>query len=519
MTGSAVSLNWLAVSRMRRELGLGRQYYDLKTSQLSGGELSRLGLASVLLADAELLLLDEPTNHLDWEARLWLERFLKNYKGAALIVSHDRFLLDRLVTKIMEISDCRVNLYPGNYSNYKREKTKRDLELGRQHQQRREFIERTRSFIARNKDREGTRKVARGRKKYLERILHHNPDFLDRPKQDKKLRFKFAEVERTTKRQEAVILCKNLSKRFDEIVLFKDIGFELAVGGRLGIIGPNGTGKTTLLKLLLGKIEATSGKIERKKNLTIGYLDQAAVEINPANTVLEEASEAAPQLTNEQLRGMLGAFLFSGDDVFKKTGNLSGGERNRLALCRLVLAGPDVLVLDEPTNHLDIPAIEALEDALVDYDGTVIVVSHDRFFLDKIADKLIVLGTDELGKKALGRFEIVNGTFSRYSELLEERTAAQNQKRRSGGAAKPKRPKRKRVKKTTPSHLRRFNAWSLEKIEEEIIKTEEQLAVLEEQFGQEKIYKDPNLFSALEKDFGSQKDYLALLYEVYELRS
>jgi ATP-binding cassette subfamily F protein 3 len=500
-------------------LGLDETYHDLKVSQLSGGQLSRLGFAKVLLADADLLLLDEPTNHLDWETTLWLERFLKNYNGAALIVSHDRFLLDKLVTKIAEINNRKINIYPGNYSNYKSQKAKRELELSRQYQQRAEFLDKTRDFIARNKNDVGMRKVARGRQKYLDRILHHNPDFLEKPEQNKELKFAFGKVEQKTIRTETAIVCDNLTKQFDSVTLFKNLSFELFVGGRLGIIGPNGTGKTTLLKLLLGQIEPSDGQIKIRKKLSPGYLDQAGAELDSDNTVLEEASLAVSDMEPEKLRGRLGAFLFSGDEVFKKVGDLSGGQRNRLALCKLVLSEPELLVLDEPTNHLDIGAREMLEQALRDYTGTIIVVSHDRFFLDKIADQLLVIGADRLGKKMMGEFEFVNGSYGQYSQMLQERNAAQSQKAKAGKAATRKRPKSTKLKKTTPSHLKQFNAWSIEKIEHEIIETELQIELIQEQFGDEKIYKDPGLLTQLQKDFDDKRELLALLYQAYEWRS
>ena len=498
-------------------LGLDEKYYQMKSSQLSGGELSRLGLAKVLLSDANLLLLDEPTNHLDWEATVWLERFLKNYKGTAVIVSHDRFLLDRLVCKIIEISDKKATVFSGNYSTYKCEKEKQNLELQRRYEERVEFIEKTRDFIARNKDQEGMRKVARGRKNRLNRTLHQDADFLKKPGQEKELSFKFAEVENKAKRIDMILGCEKLTKRFDSVGLFEDLSFELYRGERLGIIGPNGVGKTTLLKLALGQIEPSSGKIEFKKNLSTGYLDQVGTELNPDNSVLEEASLAAGgDLSNENLRSRLGAFLFSGDDVFKEAGDLSGGEKSRLALCKLVLSEPEVLVLDEPTNHLDIPSTEALENALQNYTGTIITVSHDRFFLDKVVNKLLVLGADEFGKKAVGRFELIEGPFSRYTELLEERIGGRNEKEKGSKAAKPKRPKRQKQKKTTPPELRQFNGWSIEKIEDAILKTEGQLESLHERFGNEDIYKTPRLFTELQKEFEEKQQYLDLLYQAYE---
>jgi ATP-binding cassette subfamily F protein 3 len=497
-------------------LGLEEKHYSLKTSQLSGGQLSRLGLAKVLLADANLLLLDEPTNHLDWDATLWLEKFLRNYGGAALIVSHDRFLLDRLVCKIVEIRDRRADVFPGNYSSYRQEKEKRDIELGRQYEQRLDFIEKTRDFVVRNINRKGTKKVARGRQTRLNNLLKANPDFLEKPKHARKLSFKFAEVENRGKRVDTVMACKNLTKSFDGLTLFENMSFELFTGQRTGIIGPNGMGKTTLLKLALGQIEPTSGTIELKKTLSVGYLDQAGAELNSENTVLEEAAKVSPEMLPEQMRRRLGAFLFVKDDVFKKVADLSGGERNRLALCKLVLSEPEVLILDEPTNHLDIPSIEALENALRDYTGTIIVISHDRFFLDRTVHRLIVLGADELGKTAPGRFEFINGSFSRYAELLEQRALEQETVRQ---AAKPKTQKRDKPRKTTPPELKQFNAWSAEKIEQAIEETEAKIKGLHESFGDEKVYKDYKLLAKVQGQVKEKEQYLELLYRAYELKT
>ena len=496
-------------------LGLKEQHYSLKTTQLSGGQLSRLGLAKVLLAEANLLLLDEPTNHLDWNATLWLEKFLRNYGGAAIIVSHDRFMLDRLVCKIVEISGRKADVFTGNYSTYRQEKQKRDLELSRQYEQRVEFVEKTRDFIVRNINRKGVKGVSQGRQTRLNKLLKANPDFLEKPKHTRELSFKFAEVESRSKRVDAAVICKNLTKSFGDLTLFENLSFEISTGRRTGIIGPNGMGKTTLLKLALGQIEPTSGKIAIKPSLSVGYLDQAGAELNSENTVLQEATSVIPGTLPEQMRRRLGAFLFVKDDVFKKVSDLSGGERNRLALCKLVLSEPEVLILDEPTNHLDIPSIEALENALGDYTGTIIIISHDRFFLDRTVQRLIVLGADELGKMAPGRFEFIDGSFSRYTELLEERSEQVTEQQ----AAKPKKAKQDKPRKTTPPELKQFNGWQVEKIEQAIEETEAKIKVLHESFADEKVYKDYKLLAQVQGQVKEKEQYLELLYRVYELRT
>ncbi len=495
-------------------LGLGEKFYDVKTCELSGGQKSRLGLAKVLLTDADLLLLDEPTNHLDWDATLWLENFLKDSDASAVIVSHDRFLLDNVVTKIIEIHSRKATVFPGNYSNYRQEKEKRDLELQRQYQQRVEFVERTRDFIARNKDQEGMRKVARGRKTQLNKLLKSDPDFLEKPTYEKDLSFEFAPAEQKSKRSLVVLGCSNLTKKYEGLTLFEGLELEVLTGHRLGIIGPNGCGKTTLLKLALGQVEPSAGEITLKKNLSVRYLDQEGAYLNDDNTVLEEASTAVPDLLPGQLRNKLGAFLFSGDDVFKKVGQLSGGERNRLALCKLVLSAPEVLILDEPTNHLDIPSIEALEKAIQNYGGTAIIVSHDRYFLDKTVDKLLVLGVDELGHKKCGGYELVIGSISQYTQLLEQRRLSETATAKKTGKAKSKRQGKQR--KTTPKELIQFAMWSYEKLEKAVEETEGQITELTERFGDSGIYKDPQDLAGLQQQLDEKKHYLELLYRAYE---
>jgi ATP-binding cassette subfamily F protein 3 len=498
-------------------LGFEDKYYDLKTTSLSGGQLSRLGLALVLIKETDLLLLDEPTNHLDLQATVWLEKFLASYEGAAVIISHDRFLLDNVVSKIITVDNKRARVCGGNYSTYAAERQKLELQQQREYESKVEFVARTRDFIARNKDQEGMRKVARGRKKRLEKLLHDNPDFLERPQHLQTVKFGFAEPARQS---DLIIRAENLCKQFGSLVLFKNLTFDVLGSQRLGITGPNGTGKTTLIKMALGQTEPTTGSIKMGKSLNIGYLDQQGAQLNTANTVLEEAQTVALKLSSEQLRNKLAAFLFRGEDVFKKIGELSGGQQNRLILCKLVLSEPDVLLMDEPTNHLDIPSKEMLEAALQEYTGTLIVVSHDRFFLNKTVDKLLVLGLDELGKKKLGVFEFVSGGYSEYAALVEKRTQQyQQQAELAPKAPKPKRAKREDMpKKTTPKELVRFAMWSVDKIENAIMELEENISAMHQRFGDEKIYKDPVKLKELQADFDKKRSELDTLYRAYEHR-
>ncbi|MGD8786058.1 MAG: ABC-F family ATP-binding cassette domain-containing protein [Phycisphaerales bacterium] len=502
-------------------LGFEPELHNAKTSALSGGQLSRLGLAQVLMLDTDMLLLDEPTNHLDLQATEWLEKFLAGYRGTAVIISHDRSLLDKVACKIIEVKDHNARVWSGNYSNYVQTKETVQLQQQREHVKRTEMVKRTLDFIARNKDQEGMRKTARGRKTILKRLLKENPDFLDKPSEQKTIGFSFGKVERTS---DLVLRCEGLSKSFDDILLFEGLTFDVLGGQRIGITGPNGTGKSTLLKLALGQLEPSTGNIRMGKSLRVGYLDQYGDVLDSSKSVLDEASSANPALSSEKVRNRLGAFLFSGDDVFKLCSDLSGGQRNRLMLCKLVLAESDVLVMDEPTNHLDIASREMLEAALDGYTGTIIVVSHDRYFLDRIADKLIVVGMDNLGCRCLGKTEFigVKPVYSYYASLIRERLEARQQKMKSRVAGSRKRRPASAANKPrtrTPEELKRFNKYSVEQIEEMIIELERELDDMKERFGDPEIYKNPGRFAQLQKSFDEKTKELDLLYKAYERRA
>jgi len=503
------------VKEITAGLGISEEHYGLKPSQLSGGQLSRLGLAKVLLSNANLLLLDEPTNHLDWNATIWLEKFLRAFPHAVLVVSHDRFLLDRVVKKIIDIDQHQSKTYTGNYSSYREQKELQKLEFDRQQKQRSEFVEKTRDFVARNRNFKGMQKVARGREKQLDRLLKENPDYLTKQRHHRNLTFDFAEVQDKGQRIDIIIHCCNVTKRFGDITLFENLRLELYTGQKLAIIGPNGSGKTTLLKIVLDKEPPTTGEVKIKRNMTIGYLDQSGLELNNENDVVEEARSVVPDMGIEKVRSALGQFLFSKNDVFKKVADLSGGERNRLALCKIVLAKPEILVLDEPTNHLDIPSIEALENALENYAGTVIVVSHDRFFVDRVADKMLIIGADKTGKRAIGQHEFIDGSFSKYQEILENREA-QGQDKKPSTNAKPKRANKDSAKGPAPVELKKFNTWPIEKIESEIEETEVKIETEKGKFALEEIYTNHKKLLSLQAEVDKLNEHLDLLYRAYE---
>lgn len=500
-------------------VGLGEDVYHAQISTLSGGQLSRLGLARALSTEVDLLLLDEPTNHLDLRAVAWIESFLKTYKGAVILISHDRYLLNTVVSKIAEIDNGTCRIWKGNYKEYLANKEIEHTQKQREYEKNSAHVEKTRDFIERNRNLKGMQGTARGRAKQLERLLSENTGLLEKPSQNKNLNFRFAKVK---SQSDLVLRCEHLEKSFGGLCLFKNLEFDLLKGERLGITGPNGTGKSTFLKLALSKIKPTSGTIRMGESLRIGYLDQQGNELDPNRTILAEAASVNLSFSTEHLRSVLGSFLFSGEDVFKNTSDLSGGEQNRLMLCKLVLQEPDVLVLDEPTNHLDIASKEALERALNAYQGAVVAVSHDRYFLDNVAQRLLVLGVNHLGKLDIGNYEFLeggSGMFSKYACLIAERRQqhqADLQKRKTAGK-KPKRSSSANKKrKTTPQELIKFNRVTTEEIEEMIMQFEEDIMALQERFGDENIYKDPQKYADLNKEIAAAKEELDLLYRAYE---
>ncbi|HSV99525.1 MAG TPA: ABC-F family ATP-binding cassette domain-containing protein [Sedimentisphaerales bacterium] len=506
-------------------LGFEPELHHVKTSALSGGQLSRLGLAQVLMLQTDLLLLDEPTNHLDLQATEWLERFLANYRGAAVVISHDRYLLDRVACKIIEIGKGQAKVWPGNYTNFVETKETVRLQEEREYVRRVEMVERTRDFIARNKDQEGMRGTAKGRKTRLNRLLKQNPDFLDKPDSQRTIAFSFG---KTGKASEIIIRCENLTKSYGELTLFEDLTFDVLNDERLGITGPNGTGKTTLIELALGRTEPTTGKIRMGETLRVGYLDQHGEVLDPNRSVMDEAWSANPELVPEEVRRRLGAFLLSGDDVHKLCGELSGGQRSRLMLCKLVLSAPDVLIMDEPTNHLDIASREMLEEAMDEYTGTIITVSHDRYFLDRVADKLLVVGTDEFGQRRLGRTEFIVGepAYSVYADTIRRRTEEKERKeaetaevkKRQSQIANLKSPMAASTNKA-PDELKRFNKYTVDQIETMIMETEQEIDAMKQQFGNAEVYKNPDRLADLQQSYAARQSELDLLYRAYERRA
>ncbi len=369
-------------------MGFGEFSPDTEVSSLSGGQRTRLALARLLLVQPELLLLDEPTNHLDIETLTWLEQYLRSYAGAMVIVSHDRYFLDATVTAVVEIERHAATRYTGNYSRFMDLKAAAFAQQLKLFEQQRKEISRMEDFVQRNIVRASTTRRAQSRRNALERI-----ERLEKPGTLRQASFSFTTERRSGKEVLRVINCSAAPKE-EMAPLFRNVSFEVKRGERLALLGPNGVGKTTLLRALIDKLPLRSGVIEWGAGISLGYYDQEQRELNPANTVLEEVWSAFAQLPEAEIRTVLGNFLFSGDDVRKKVSSLSGGEKARVALSKLMLRKANVLLLDEPTNHLDLMSREVLEAALDEYDGTLIFVSHDRYFLNRIADRIVELAPD-----------------------------------------------------------------------------------------------------------------------------
>ncbi len=368
--------------------GLQFQDFDYNTmiSSLSGGQRTRLALGKLLLSQPDLLILDEPTNHLDIETLTWLEQYLVSYKGAVLIVSHDRYFMDKVVSIIYEISRHNIKKYHGNYSDYLERKAADYEREMKQFEKQQEEIARLNDFIQKNIVRATTTKRAQSRRKQLERM-----QVLDRPLGDEKSASFTFKMEKQT--GHIVANVSQTSIGFADKTIAKNINISITKGDSIALVGPNGVGKTTLLKTILGKLPLLGGDISFGSNVVIGYYDQEQANLSSNKNVLNELWDEYPQTNEKDIRTVLGNFLFSGDDVLKSVSALSGGEKARLALAKLMLQGANFLVLDEPTNHLDLDSKIVLENALVDFPGTILFVSHDRYFINRIASKVIELST------------------------------------------------------------------------------------------------------------------------------
>lgn len=487
------------ITGVLKGLGFAEEDFTLNVNTLSGGQKTRVALGRLLLSKPDIILLDEPTNHLDMESISWLENYLLNYSGAVLIVAHDRYFLDKIVSKIIELDNGNATVFSGNYTDYASKKAiLRNMQLKEYLNQQRE-IKHQEEVITKLKqfNREKSIKRAESREKMLNKM-----EFVDKPeilndKMDIKLEPNVISVN-------DVLTVDNLTKGFDGTVLFDNICFQIKRGERVALIGSNGTGKTTILKLINGIIPADSGSIYLGAKVNIGYYDQEHHVLDPDKTIFDEIRDAYPDLNNTQIRNTLAAFLFTNEDVFKYIKDLSGGERGRVSLAKLMLSNANFLILDEPTNHLDITSKEILENALNSYTGTVLFVSHDRYFINSTATRII-----ELANKTVVNYI---GNYDYYLEkkdILGAKPITNNTSKSSSSAISKLNWQEEKVKQAQQK-----------KIKNEIKRTEERMALIEAEIEElDNMYADPAISSDTAKlmEIHTRKEALSKeLDELYD---
>lgn len=478
-------------------------YQETKISNLSGGQKTRLALGKLLLSKPDILILDEPTNHLDIDTLTWLEQYLQSYDGAILIVSHDRYFLDKLVNQVYECAQTTLTKYVGNYSQYlvqKAENYERDLKM---YEKQQDEIARMKEFIAKNLTRASTTKRAQSRRKALERM-----QMIDKPhRDDKSANFSF-QIERQSGNE--VLNVVDLAIGYGANQISKNIHFRIQRGDSIALLGPNGVGKSTLLKTIVGQLQALSGNIHFGANVTIAYYDQEQANLTSNKRVLNELWDEYPTKTEKEIRTILGNFLFSGDDVLKTVSTLSGGEKARLALAKLMMLNANFLILDEPTNHLDLDSKEILENALVDFPGTILFVSHDRYFINRIATKVFELSTDGV-TEYLGDYDYYiekKEEMMEIQKLSEESEHNQTQEPASDLDAKTRYEQEKELKKVERQKKRR-----IEEIETLIESLEMEIAEKEQQFLHPEIYSDHTKVAELNKEIEKAKAKIETLLE------
>lgn len=486
-------------------LGFTKEEFSKKISSLSGGEKTRVFLGKILLSKPDIILLDEPTNHLDMNSITWLENFLLNYNGAIIIVAHDRYFLNKIVTKVIELEGTKASVYSGNYSDYAVKKEKlRDAELKQYCNQQREIkhqqevIDKLRSF-----NREKSIKRAESREKALNKMeIINKPQFFD------------YEMNLTLTPQiisgNDVLSVKNLSKTYGDRTLFKDISFELKRGEHVSIIGGNGTGKTTILKIINNLLESDFGEVTTGSKVTIGYYDQEHHVLDMDNTIFEEISDAYPEMTNTEIRNVLAAFLFTNDDVFKLISSLSGGERGRVSLAKLMLSEANFLILDEPTNHLDMVSKEILEKAIKNYSGTVLYVSHDRYFINQTADRILEL-TGETLINYIGNYDYylekkdeLNAIYVNTKEEPITTPVTESESKMDWKTQKEEQAKQRKLQN------------EIKRIEERINTLEAENEELNTALGNPEIATDVGKLMELQKQIDSNNKELEDLYEKWE---
>ena len=491
------------VSGVLKGLGFEEEDFGKQVSTLSGGQKTRVSLGKLLLSRPDLILLDEPTNHLDMNSIAWLETFLLNYDGAVLVVAHDRYFLNRIATKIIEIDAGEVTVFQGNYSDYAAKKAQlREARMNAWLNQQRE-IKHQEEVIAKLKsfNREKSIRRAESREKMLDKM-----EILEKPTEVRSEMHITLEPKITSGND--VLTVEHLSKAFGPLQLFSDLNFSIKRGERVALIGNNGTGKTTILKILNGLLDADSGSFTLGARVQIGYYDQEHHVLHPEKTLFEEISDAYPDLDNTTIRSTLAAFLFTGDDVFKRIADLSGGERGRVSLAKLMLSEANFLILDEPTNHLDIVSKEILEQALNRYTGTVLYVSHDRYFINTTATRILDLTGGVL----------VNyiGNYDYYLEKHDILTPSSSVESKAAQEEEPSASKLdwKQQKEEQARQRKREN--DLKKTEEEIFQLESRDEEINELMTHEDIYTNVAECQKLHQEQEEVKKRLETLYEQWE---
>ena len=470
---------------------------DMPAENLSGGERTRLCLGRMLLTEPDLLLLDEPTNHLDLRSIAWLEEYLQNYRGAVLVISHDRYFLDHVCGRMAELILGVVETYTGNYTEYLEKRTEVYETRMKAWQMQQKEIARQEAVIAmyRRFNREKSIRLAESREKRLEKI-----ERLERPQEEGTVHFRFEARRRTG---DDVLQTEGLKKAYGDRILFSDLKIHVKAGDRIALIGDNGTGKSTLLKCLTGREKPDGGSIRWGTGVDIGYYDQHQAGLHDDKTVLDEVWDRFPRMEQYEIRGALGMFLFSGDDVFALVSTLSGGEKGRVALTELMLRKDNVLLLDEPTNHLDMDSREVLENALADFPGTIIAVSHDRYFINRFAEKVCVLEGGSI-REYLGNYDSYFEKVSRAEEPDGEtagmtRTALDREKRKSREEQQRIRQQQERMKA----------------LERQIGEAEREAAALEAELADPETWKNPGEAASKTKQYNALKEEIDRMYEEY----
>ena len=504
-------------------VGLGRETWEQTVSVLSGGQRSRLALAKLLLSEPDLLLLDEPTNHLDLAAIEWLEGYLADFNGAVVLISHDRYLLDRLAQRIVWLNRAQIDSYPGNYSAYHEQRTLNELSQQRAYELQQKDIAKQEEFVRRFKAGQRS-KEAKGREKRLDR-LKEGDDLVQRVGTQQKINLSLNSNQRAGDR---VLQVRELGKSFGDRTLWQDVSLEISRGERVGIIGPNGSGKTTMLEVLLGHEDADGGEVKWGANLKLGYYDQKLDDFDPENTIIDELAEGRIGVRDKELRDVLAVMLFRNDDVEKQIKLLSGGERARVRLAQLLMDKPNVLILDEPTNHLDVDSCEALEKALNDFPGTVMCVSHDRYFLDRVAKRLLVLqppGVVDFDDNYSAWQQKLRDDASAEKAATKAAAAGANKSKSKMIAPKPpvappppQQQKNQPPKKKDNPYARPFGRLTKQELESQITETEVAIAECQGSFGSTDGFKDPSRGQKLQDEYKKLSKKLQDLEAEYFMR-